>query len=50
MDLLVNAVEDKVVLLKTIGNVALYDDFLARIIVGKGKIVVESDLPGLKVK
>ncbi|MBK9490980.1 MAG: hypothetical protein IPO07_20935 [Haliscomenobacter sp.] len=50
MDLLVNAVEDKVVLLKTFGNVALYDDFLARIVGGKGKMVVESDLPGLKVK
>ena len=50
MDLLVNAVENKEVLLKTFGNVALYDDFLARIVGGKGKIVVESDLPGLKVK
>lgn len=50
MDLLVNAVEDKMVLLKTFGNVALYDDFLARVMGGKGKIVVESDLPGLKVK
>ena len=50
MDLLVNAVENKEVLLKTFGNVALYDDFLARVMGGKGKIVVESDLPGLKVK
>ena len=50
MDLLVNAVENKEVLLKTFGNVALYDDFLARIVGGKGKMVVESDLPGLKVK
>jgi len=50
MDLLVNAVENKEVLLKTFGNVALYDDFLARIVAGKGKMVVESDLPGLKVK
>ena len=50
MDLLVNAVENKEVLLKTFGNVALYDDFLARIVCGKGKMVVESDLPGLKVK
>jgi hypothetical protein len=48
MDLLVNAVEGKNVLLKTFGNVALHEEFSARVVPGKGKITVESDLPGLK--
>ncbi len=48
MNLLTNSVENKEVLLKTSSNIELYDDFLANIIPGNGKIEVESDLTGLK--
>ena len=48
MDLLTNSVENKEIFLKTSSNIELFDNFSARVIPGNGKIVVESDLTGLK--
>ncbi len=48
MKLITNSVDGKQILLKTSANVAISDDFLAKIVPGKGNIQVESDLPGLK--
>jgi len=47
MDLVVNDVANKVVMLKTTASVELGDEFSARIIPGDGTICVESDLTGL---
>jgi hypothetical protein len=48
MDLIINSVDNKEILLKTSANIELTDDFSARVIPGNGKITVESDLTGLK--
>lgn len=48
MDLVTNSVENKEILLKTSSNIELYDDFSAKVVPGNGKIIVESDLTGLK--
>ena len=48
MNLLINSVDNKEILLKTSSNIELYDDFSANVIPGNGKIIVESDLTGLK--
>lgn len=48
MVLVTNSVENKEILLKTSSNIELYDDFLAKVIQDNGKIIVESDLTGLK--
>lgn len=46
-DLLKNRVEGKEIFLQTSSNIALHDQFSARVLPGEGKIVVKSDLPGL---
>ena len=48
MNLVVNSVENKEIFLKTSSNIELNDDFSATVIPGNGKIIVESDLTGLK--
>lgn len=48
MDLLINNVDGKEVLLKTSSSIEYHDDFRARIVPGNGRISVESDLSGLK--
>ena len=48
MDLVVNGVDNKEILLKTSSNIELSDDFSARVVPGNGKIIIESDLTGLK--
>lgn len=48
MDLVVNSVNNKEILLKTSSNIELHDDFSAKVIPGNGKIIVDSDLTGLK--
>ena len=48
MELVVNSVENKEIVLKTSCNIELSDDFSARVTPGKGRITVESDLTGLK--
>jgi hypothetical protein len=48
MQLVVNSVPNKVILLKTSGSVELADDFSAAVTPGGGDITVESDLSGLK--
>jgi len=41
-------VDGKEVLLKTASSIEYYDEFSAKIVSGKGKISVVSDLTGLK--
>jgi hypothetical protein len=48
MDLLKNSVDAKEIVLKTSSNIELNDDFSAKISPGNGKIMVDSDLSGLK--
>jgi hypothetical protein len=48
MNLVTNSVENKEIFLKTSSNIQLYDDFAAKVDPGNGKIIVESDLTGLK--
>jgi len=48
MDLVTNSVDGKEVLLKTASSIEYYDEFSAKIVPGKGKISVVSDLTGLK--
>ncbi|MDP4291793.1 MAG: hypothetical protein Q8908_11980 [Bacteroidota bacterium] len=48
MTLLKNSVDGKEIILKTSSNIELNDDFSAKIVIGNGKITVESDLTGLK--
>ncbi|MCK9618773.1 MAG: hypothetical protein M0R21_13175 [Lentimicrobiaceae bacterium] len=48
MDLVTNSVENKEILLRTSSNIELYDNFSAKVNSGNGKIIVESDLTGLK--
>jgi hypothetical protein len=48
MDLVVNSVLGKEIDLKTSANIALSDDFSAKVVPGEGSITVESDLTGLK--
>jgi len=48
MQLVTNSVEGKEIFLKTSSNIELNDSFSATVIPGGGKIVVESDLKGLK--
>ena len=48
MDLVVNSVPNKVIVLKTSASVELSEKFLAAVIPGGGRITVESDLSGLK--
>lgn len=50
MTLISNSVENKKIILKTSSNIALFDDFSANVIQGEGKIIIESDLPGLRKK
>jgi len=46
--LLNNSVDNKEILLRTSHSVELSDDFSAIVVPGNGKVVVESDLTGLK--
>lgn len=46
-DLLKNSVEGKEIFLQTSSNIALHDQFSARVLPGEGRIVVKSDLSGL---
>lgn len=48
MNLVVNSVENKEIYLKTSSNTELSDDFSAIVTPGNGKIIVDSDLTGLK--
>ncbi|MEI8087463.1 MAG: hypothetical protein WCG93_14735, partial [Paludibacter sp.] len=48
MELLVNKVDGKQILLKTSSNIEINNDFTATVVPGNGKITVESDLTGLK--
>jgi hypothetical protein len=48
MDLLINKVEGKQILLKTSANLQYYDNFFANVAAGKGIITIDSDLTGLK--
>lgn len=48
MNLLKNSVDGKELILKSSSNIELYEDFLAKVTPGNGKITVESDLTGLK--
>lgn len=48
MDLVINSVANKEIILKTSSNTELADDFSARVVPGNGEITVESDLTGLK--
>ena len=48
MELIVNSVEHKEILLKTSSSIELNDGFSAGVVQGLGNIVVESDLTGLK--
>jgi polygalacturonase len=50
MDLMINDVENKEILLKTAANIYTNDEFSASVNAGKGKIIIESDLPGLNGK
>ena len=48
MELLSNSVAGKEIALQTSANLALHDDFTAKITPGGGKITIDSDLPGLR--
>lgn len=48
MDLVTNSVENKEIFLKTSSNIELNDVFSAKVLPGKGRITVESDLTGLR--
>jgi hypothetical protein len=48
LNLIVNRIPDKVIVLKTTGSVELSDRFAAAVVAGGGKISVDSDLPGLE--
>lgn len=48
MDLVVNSVNGKEILLKTASSIEYFADFKARIVPGNGRVTVESDLTGLK--
>ncbi|NWJ52486.1 MAG: hypothetical protein HXX14_16630 [Bacteroidetes bacterium] len=48
MTLLKNSVDGKEIILKTSSNIELNNDFSVKIVIGNGKITVESDLTGLK--
>ena len=48
MELVTNSVAGKEIALKTSASTELHDDFTARVVPGKGRITVESDLTGLK--
>lgn len=50
MTLIENKVEGKKIILKTASNLEYYDDFTAKINQGKGTVIVDSDLTGLKKK
>jgi hypothetical protein len=48
MELVANSVDGKQVVLQTTSNIAVSDDFSAKVSTGNGNIViVSSDLPGL---
>ena len=48
MDLVTNDVEGKEILLKTSASIQISDEFVPRVVPGKGRIVTESDLSGLE--
>ena len=48
MALVTNSVEHKEIAVKTSGSTELHDDFMAKVVPGRGRITVESDLTGLK--
>ena len=48
VDVLVNNASNKVIHFKTSGSMVTSDKFSARIAVGGGKVITQSDLPGLK--
>ncbi len=50
LQLVTNSVEGKKIILKSFSNIEVNDSFSATVIPGGGKIVVESDLTGLKDK
>ncbi len=48
MDLLVNSVAGKELILKTSASMPLWNEFEARVLPGSGRVQIESDLPGLR--
>lgn len=50
MELIKNSIPNKEIFLKTSANIELEDDFSATVSPGEGRIIVESDLTGLKDK
>ncbi|MDD2436050.1 MAG: hypothetical protein PHG27_05670 [Massilibacteroides sp.] len=50
LKLITNSVKGKEIILKTNSNIALKDNFSATVVPGDGKVIVESDLTGLKDK
>lgn len=48
MTLLHNQVDGKVIYLKTSGNVQTSDNFSVKVVEGNGRLVIDSDLTGLK--
>jgi len=47
LNLVANSADGKQIILNTSSNIAIHDDFAAKVIAGNGKITVKSDLPGL---
>lgn len=50
MELLANRVKSKKIFLNTSSSIELHDSFSANVNAGSGKIIIESDLSGLKTK
>lgn len=48
MELLVNDIKAKKIVLKTSASIEIFDDFTANVVPGPGEITVQSDLTGLK--
>lgn len=48
LNLLTNRANGKEIVLKTSSNIAVHDNFQAKVDAGPGRVSVESDLPGLK--
>ena len=48
MDLLDNTVDNKIIYLNTSNNIETNSDFVAKVDSGKGKVIIDSDLTGLK--
>jgi hypothetical protein len=48
MDLVTNSVDNKQIVLRTTSSVELHDAFAARVVAGNGRVMVDSDLSGLR--